>query len=326
MKPNHRDKMEATGTAVRAGHGRRMRLWAVALAIGVAMTPAMAQQTAQPGVTQRVDRLEREMRAVQRKVFPGSNGQQYFEPEIAPTEAPAVGVPATSPLNDLTSRVSALEAELSRLTGQIEQNSFKIRQLEEAATRQKSDLDARLRALEGGEPAGSASAAPPTITPPPPTPRPSSAASSPAAPPANDPAPAASSGDPAEDAYLAGYRLWEAHQYDRAATALRAVVERYPNHRRASYAQNLLGRSLLDNGQPARAAEIFYANYQRMPRGERAPDSLYYLGQSLMAIRPAKPQDACKVYAELLDVYGTTINAALRGKVTEGQRSARCAN
>jgi len=303
-----------------------MRALALFLVIGAAMAPALAQQGAQPGVTQRVDRLEREMRAVQRKVFPGSGNQQYFEPEIAPAAPETTpGVPATSPIADLTSRVGALEAELARLTGQIEQNSFKLRQLEDAANRQRTEFDARLKALEGGDPA--AAAAQPPASPggpgvsPAAAPAPSRPPAEPAAPP---PAPAPSTGDAGEDAYMAGYRLWEAKRYDEAVTALRGVVQRYPNHRRASYAQNLMGRALLDSGQPARAAEAFYANYQRMPRGERAPDSLYYLGQSLMALRPPKPEDACKVYGELLDVYGSTLNAGLRGRVTDGQRQARC--
>ena len=45
--------------------------------------PALAQDTRQ--VERRVDKLESEMRAVQRKVFPGGD-KRYFEPEFQPTE------------------------------------------------------------------------------------------------------------------------------------------------------------------------------------------------------------------------------------------------
>ena len=86
---------------------------------------------------------------------------------------------------------------------------------------------------------------------------------------------------------MAGYRLWEAKRYSEAVTTLRGVVTKYPNHKRASFAQNLLGRAYLDDGKPAAAAEAFYANYQKMPRGERAPDSLYYLGQALVTAEEA---------------------------------------
>ena len=292
--------------------------------------PALAQSSPAPPVAQRVDRLEREMRAVQRKVFPGGS-QQYFEAEIAPPQAtgPAPGTPVGSPVADLTARVDTLERELSRLTGQAEQNAFKLRQIEEALNRFKGDAEFRLNALEGGAAPGSSGggaigASPPT--------RPATSTRPPAASdgPARDNAPAAPppvaavtpSGDAGEDAYMAGYRLWEAKRYAEAATALRAVVTKYPNHKRASYAQNLLGRAYLDDGKPAAAAEAFYANYQKMPRGERAPDSLYYLGQALVQLK--KPADACKVYDELLDVYGEKIAGSLKERVAKGRTDAKC--
>src|SRR3546814_5967447 len=46
-------------------------------------------------------------------------------------------------------------------------------------------------------------------------------------------------GDAAEDAYIYGYRLWEAKFYPEAEAQLKSVVEKYSSHRRASFAQNL---------------------------------------------------------------------------------------
>ncbi len=283
--------------------------------------PALAQEA---GVGQRVDRLEKEMRAVQRKVFPGGT-QQYLEPDIGrPAAAPAPGgVPAETPVADLTARVNSLEQELARITGQVEQNGYKVRQLEEQFARFKADADARLNTVEGSAPpaAGASGRTPPpfSATPVGPAPRAPEPAVEPAA-----PAPAAATGDPGEDAYLAAYRLWEQKNYADAEAALKAVVAKYPKHKRASYAQNLLGRAYLDDGKPGLAAEAFYANYQKMPRGDRAPDSLYYLGQSLMGLKPPKPADACKVYAELLDVYGEKIAQPLKDRVAKGRADAKC--
>ncbi|OHT19558.1 YbgF trimerization domain-containing protein [Edaphosphingomonas haloaromaticamans] len=301
--------------------------FAITAALLLATTAAPLAAAPQPAdVGQRVDKLEREMRAVQRKVFPGGN-QQYFEPEIAPQPAaPAAGgVPASNPLADLTTRVSSLEQELARLTGQIEQNSFKIRQIEEQMSRFKGDAEFRLNALEGNptaKPGGSAAA--PVLTPPAPG-RPAQPAPEVAPPP---PAAVASSrpasGDAGEDAYLAGYDLWAAKKYPEAESTLRAFIAKYPDHKRASFARNLLGRTLLDSGQPAKAAQTFLENYKKLPRGERAPDSLYYLGQSLMALKPPKPSEACEVYRELDDVYGTTIAAALKDRVTKARADAKC--
>jgi TolA-binding protein len=301
-----------------------MALFAGLLLAGTMTLPANAQQSA-PALGGRVDKLEKEMRAVQRKVFPGAN-PAFFDAEItapaAPTAAP--GTPATSPIADLGVRVDALEQELSRLTGQIEQNSFKIRQLEEAMTRFRGDAEFRLNTLEGKPttPAAGAAApapAPAFSPPPPPAPTPTPAAAAAPTPPA---AAAPSTGDPAEDAYMAGYRLWEAKKYPEAEAALKQVVAKYPKHKRASYAQNLLGRSYLDGGKPAMAAEAFYTNYQKMPRGERAPDSLYFLGQALVQLK--KPAEACKVYDELRDVYGATITEPLKSRVTKARTDVKC--
>lgn len=305
----------------------RFLMLTMVLLAGVAL-PAAAQQ-APSGIGPRVSKLEREMRAVQRKVFPGGS-QQYFEPEIAPAPAaPAAGVPASPPIADLTARVGSLEQELTRLTGQVEQNSFKLRQLEEQLTRFRSDAELRINALEGNGAAPAPTSAPPSgaplVAPPAPAAEPTAPSPGPSTPAARSSAPTrAPSGDPAEDGYLAGYDLWLAKKYGEAATTLRAVVTKYPNHRRASFAQNLLGRALLDDGQPAKAAEAFYASYQKMPRGERAPDSLYYLGQALMSLKPAKAADACKVYAELLDVYGEKIDQTLKNRVAKGRADANC--
>ena len=59
-----------------------------------------------------------------------------------------------------------------------------------------------------------------------------------------------------------------------------------------------------------------------MPEGERAPDSLLYLGQALTKLN--KPADACKVYDELNDVYGAKMASAMKGQVAAGRSAAKC--
>ncbi len=297
----------------------------------------------------RVSKLETEMRAVQRKVFPGGD-TRYFEPEITPpvAAAPEVGAPATSPVADLTARVGALESELQRLTGQVEQDGFKLKQLEDVVAKLKGDAEFRLNRLENGPEAPAVGAA---VVKPPMTSTAAAASSmgtttaptvagtvaKPVAKPVTKPVPAAAAtaaavpallvagatGDPAEDGYMAAYRLWNDKKYAEAEAMLKQVVAKYPAHKRASYAQNLLGRAYLDEGNPALAAEAFYTNYQKMPRGERAPDSLYYLAQALIQLK--RPKDACRVYDQLSDSYGPTMAVSLKDKVTKGRADAKCA-
>lgn len=129
-------------------------------------------------------------------------------------------------------------------------------------------------------------------------------------------------GDAPEDAYIYGYSLWEAKLYPEAQVKLKEMVEKFPTHRRASYAQNLLGRAYYDEGKPALASVAFYDNYRKMPRGERAAESLYWLGMALTRLK--KPIDACKVYAEFGDVFGATASADLKARVAAGKMDANC--
>lgn len=305
------------------------RSFLILLSSGIAVLaqPVMAQD-----VGPRVDRLEREMRAVQRKVFPGGAGQ-LIEPQITAPQVPttAPGVPATSAVADLTARVSSLESQLSSLTGQIEQNQYQLRQLQQSFEAYRKSTDAKLAAgAVTAAPIATDAAAPPPRdvaaagdtrdAPPPRIDAPATGGKDRAAQVAAVPKP--SSGDAGEDAYTYGYRLWQARLYPEAATALKKMVADYPQHRRASFAQNLLGRAYLDDGKPSLASIAFYDNYKKMPDGERAPDSLLYLGQSLVQLK--KPADACKVYDELGDVYGDKLTASMKADVAKARLAAKC--
>ena len=277
----------------------------------------------------RVDRIEREMRAVQRKVFPGGAGQT-IEPQItAEVDTVVPGSPSGSPLVDLTQRVGAIESQISTMTGEVEQGQFRLRQLEEAFNAYKNSAEARIKALEANT-----ATAPrePLVTEvdvaaPPPNPRPAEAAAGPKAGGTRAQQVAAiekpASGDPAEDGYTYGYRLWSAKFYPEARRELEAVATKYPKHRRASFSQNLLGRAYLDAGAPSLAAVAFYENYKKNPNGERAAESLYYLAQALVKLK--KPaSEVCKVYGELTQLYGDRLSAEMKAGVARGRAAQKC--
>ena len=320
-----------------------MRLALLSLLLCGGATMAVAQSGAD--LSGRVDRVEKELRAVQRKVFPGAN-PDYVEPQItAPAAAPSeTGTPATSAVGDLTARVNALETQVRDLTNQTEVNNHRLDQLEQTVTRAKTDTEDRLGRLEAGgvgatapgdqvAPFGPAGRKPPRSVD-----APAFAADrgdtmgdqvagaggamAATVAPASSAAVPVKTGDPAEDAYMAAYALWSQKRYADAEAALKDVVARYPSSKRASYAQNLLGRAYLDDGQLSAAADAFLTSYKRFPRGERAPDSLYYLGQALTRLK--KAGQACQVYDELRDVYGATINATLKSRVDQGRADAKC--
>jgi TolA-binding protein len=283
------------------------------------VTGAMAQTTSIEG---RVGRLEQEMGAVQRKVFPDGAGK-YLQPQVTAPDTPVTttGTPASSQVTDLTARVSAVEAQLRTLTGQVEQNGYKVHQLEQAFEQFKaqgttSAAPAALPALPDNQPA-------PTAAKPA---KPAASAPSTGATDARKSAVAAierpSSGNDAQDAYDYGFRLWSAKFYPEAQVQLKSTVDKYGDSGVASRAANLLGRAYLDDGKYALASVALYDNYQKRPKGDRASDSLTYLGEALIALK--KLPEACKVYQELNDVFGATLRTDLKAMADKGKVRAKC--
>ncbi|MDQ4420463.1 hypothetical protein OOT33_08475 [Sphingobium sp. DEHP117] len=289
-------------------------------------------------IDKRVDRLEKEVRAVQRKVFP--NGAPV-EPDItaaAPEAAPAA--PASTPVSDLIARVTALESQLATLTGQTEQNSYKLKVLEQKFEEMKAQLmpPAVDAAPTAAAPAAAAPALAAATQAPVRSPAPAAAPAKPATPPKVTPArPSVAdearkaavaaierpdTGDAANDSYTYGFRLWSAKFYPEAQVQLKTTVEKYGNTSVGSRAQNLLGRAYLDDGKPALASVAFYENYRTRPDGDRTAQSLAYLGEALIQLK--KPADACKVYDELTKSYGTSLASDLRTMMEKGRVRAKC--
>jgi len=303
---------------------------AILLLSGVAL-PALAAEPPMP-LEGRVGKLEKEMKAVQRKVFPGG-AQQYFEPEIQPSAPPPapVGAPADTPVADLSRRVDALEKALAGLTGQVEQNSYNLRKLEDQFARMKGDAEFRLNALEGK---GPPSAGGPAVPGAPFAAAPAGKASAPAVkapapgaalppPPVAAPAVSVPSGDPGKDAYMVGYDLWTQKKYPEAIAALKAMVAKYPKHKYASYARNLAGRAYLDNGQYNEAIRELFEN-TKDEAGERAPHSYVYMAQALMKRKPPLPDKACQAYEVLLAKYPDKVTGGLADLVAKGKADAKC--
>ncbi|MGY6550375.1 MAG: tetratricopeptide repeat protein [Erythrobacter sp.] len=308
------------------------------LAAAVVVTtpvPAMAQDSASET---RIRKLEAEVRALQRKVFPGGD-TRFFEPEIQPgseSAAPqASAAPAVSAITDVLARLDALENQMQRLTA-----------LSEEQANSMSQLERRLSALEGATSSDS-------YTGPPPIDRSASAASTaggqagssattgnlaamagsaPAA--ASTAAPNAArlaavqaiakpqTGDAGDDEYSYGFRLWDAGFFPEARQQLLKFVEDYPNHSRISFGRNLLGRAFLDDKMPEDASRWFLRNYNADKNGARAPDSLFYLARAMIAMNDTRR--ACIALAEFGDTYPAVATGRLASEYEATRRAIRC--
>lgn len=308
--------------------GKSRPMVALVLALAVTAGPAIAQDSADT----RLRRLEAEVRDLKRQT--GAAGTVAPQATPGATRTPTAGAPATTPVSDLLSRMEAIEAQLARLTAQNEESGNKLRQLEERIAANDAAKDAAVVAAASSTPNEPAAAPAPT----PPTPRPpaSTPARPPATPAATPPAAAPSSqrvaavraivkpqtNDAGEDEYSYGFRLWEAKFYPEAQQQLKLFLDKYPRHSRVSFARNLMGRALLDEGKPRDAASWFLQNYQANKRGDRAPDSLLYLAESMSRLKDTSR--ACIALAEFTDTYPQEAAGRLKSQYDATRGSVKC--
>ena len=319
---------------------------------------AAVQNAANANAEARLRKVEAEVRALQTKVFPGGDGK-FFPAQVQPGQPAnnSIGAPATTPITDMLGRVDALEAQLARLTAQSEENANKLAKLEERlnalapvaaaasvtpAAIEASTTSENLAAMTGGasasKPAGITTVATTLATRPAAAlaAKPAAAAKAGAAKPAAAKPAAASAqrvaavraivkpatNDAADDEYSYGYRLWEAKFYPEAQQQLKMYLDKNPRHSRVSYARNLLGRAFLDDGKPDEAARWFLANYQASKTGDRAPDSLLFLAETMRLRKDTNR--ACVALAQFVDDYPRESAGRLKAQYDTIRAGVKC--
>ena len=313
---------------------RGLGLSGAGFALLAAAVPAQAQDDR---AEERIERLESEVRALQRKVFPGGDGR-YFEPQITgqPNQPATVTTPSTTAVTDILARLDAMETQVQRLTAQSEESANAIRNLSErldayeSGAKSNGAIDSNLSSMTGTPPTRpninlTQTPAPSSTG----TPAPKLAA---AAPPATGPSAARlaavqaiakpQTDDAADDEYSYGYRLWEAGFFPEAQQQLTMFAEKYPSHWRATYGRNLLGRAYLDDGKGREAAPWFLKNYQTDKNGERAGDSLLYLAETMIALKDTGR--ACIALAEFGETYPALATGRLQGQYEANRAKVKC--
>ncbi|MGI8944376.1 MAG: tetratricopeptide repeat protein [Qipengyuania sp.] len=307
---------------------RALILSTTGLALAVVAPPALAQDGSDET---RIRKLEAEVRALQRRVFPGGDGR-YFEPQITgqpQQQATATPQTSTTAVTDILARLDALESQIQQLTAQNEENTYALRQ-----------LTARVDAMTAAGPAtdsqtaqpGGTRSAPPTssndaetrsaATNVPAGTRPAVSAPSPERLAAVQAIAKPQTDDAGDDEYSYGYRLWKAGFYPEAQQQLTLFVEQHPDHWRTTYARNLLGRAYLDDGKPTEAAPWFLRNYQGDKTAARAGDSLLYLAEAMAA--QSDTRRACIALAEFAETYPALATGRLRTEYESQRAKAKC--
>lgn len=290
---------------------------------------AVAFATADPAVAQaqttkemrdlerKIDRLERQLRAVQRKVFPDGQLAQELAEEPG---SDSVGS-ARALLADMEVRIARIEAQMRRLTGQVEELQHGQEQMARQFENFQGDVELRFSDLTGGEGAagpgrvsspGAEAARSQLITTE--SPGEAEAVLEGRAP---EVATALPAGTPEQQYEYARGRLTRS-DFGGAEAAFKAFVERYPKHQLAGNAQYWLGETYYVQKDYARAAAAFLAGYQNYGKGPKAVDSLVKLGMSLRGL--GKNREACDIYYEVETSYPNARPAILRTVASEKRR------
>lgn len=275
------------------------------VALVLAALPLAAPAQTLPDLGRRVGKLEGDMRAVKRRVLPDDEAA-LIEPETTPGAAITPAGP--TPVQVLADRVDALERQQRALTATIEEQGFKLRQTSDDLVRLRTDAEARLARIE----AAAAPPAPLAEAAPPPTRTPLSPLPPATAPPRATP----------EAQFQAAYALVQAKDWSNAEQALTSFIARYPKQPRASHARYWLGRSYYSQGQFDRAARTHFDNYQADVRGERAQESLFWVGRSLLRLKRAP--EACKVYELAAKNYADEMKPELKPQFAAARLEANC--
>ncbi|HSD84721.1 MAG TPA: YbgF trimerization domain-containing protein, partial [Anaerolineae bacterium] len=186
-----------------------------------------------------VAELKQQVVGLQGKLDDANAARQALEKRLADLDA-ATKAQAV----DMLGQIDRLNAEISNLRGQLEVNNHDIGLSQQRQRDLYTDLDARLRKLEGGAVAAAQTAdaaastnatAAPTTAVPATTPAPTTAA------PATTPAPTAVDAAAELKTYEAAHDLFKAGKYKESADAFEKFLVTYPNSKYAPSAQYWVG-------------------------------------------------------------------------------------
>jgi len=308
----------------------------------------VAAQEMQP-VIDRMDRLERDIRALNIQLSGQTGGNALKTVPGAPAPAPVSQ--ANPAMARLGVRLTDLENDLRKMTGTIENLGFRVNQISERLDKLVSDIDFRLTALEtaqGGKAvAGQTSAAP---APGPVQTVDSSALASqpgtlgtvsekavaaiqsgaknpalntgqPINPPAAQEKPGVLPAGTPREQYNYASGLLRQTKYKEAEIALKEFIALHRDSPLAGNARYWLGETYYVRNAYDEAAKIFFEGYQAAPKGAKALDMLLKLGMSLAGLGDKK--NACITFNKVLkDFPGAT--GTVRKKIEREQKRNGC--
>lgn len=279
-----------------------MRVLGAAALVAAASSSAFAQG-GRLSLAERVERLEQ-----QEQKAPSSSG------------------------TDLVNQLTELRSEIQSLRGLVEQQTFKIDELEKRNRDQYVDLDARIARMQGGAPAGApmmdAEAIPPVAAPAPDgtfTDVPPSDTGTVMEPPevqepidglestgtTIEPGIISSTADPMAEraAYESAFDSLKEGRYAEAARRFQSFLDAYPEGEYSPNAQYWLGESYYVTQNYQIALEAFQRLLTKFPNSNKAPDALLKVGYCYYELRDWERAES--VLQQVVQQYPDTTVARL---------------
>ena len=244
--------------------------------IGICLVfPAAAQgivDSQTRALIDRMDRLERDLTLVQRKIYKSSDDA------VSNETATSASFPQGS-VEHLYAKITELEQVVAHLTAQVEEANASVSALDERVSKLSQDVDFRLTALENA-------------------PKPVAAKQTKTEPaPVQDVVVTQVNPADAQKEYDAAYALLKKAQYAEAETALKTFLTNYPEDKLAGNAQYWLGETYYVRGQFDQAAVTFAQGVQKYKTSTKGADSLLKLGMSMARLN--KTKEACTAFKSL---------------------------
>ncbi len=273
---------------------RRKNIFSPAIILIVVMAVMLPISSYAQSTQKRLENIEKQLKAVQRKVF--KSGSKLFKEE--PLAEPEAG--GSVRLADIDARLSQLESQLRQLTGRIEEGNYQTNKIKQQLEVMARDYEFRLNELEKSGSAGS-NIIKPEVTPDTTV---------------EDILPAGSQ----EQQYSYAQKLVTKGQYAKAEGALAEFLKRYPEADLAGNAQYWLGQTYYVRKMYTKATRAFLEGYNNYPQSPKSPAFLLKIGMSLNAMGEKK--DACDAYRELASRFPDSMES--KNKRPPEEKRASC--
>lgn len=284
----------------------RQLVLAVCLLLG-GMHAAQAAFFSDDEARKKIAELQQQLTQIQGKLDDEAKQRQALEGRVVPMENQL----KSQGMIELLNQVERINGEVAKLKGQLEVMAHDLEVTQKRQRDLYTDLDGRLRKLEGATPPAAATA---------PTPQQavSPATADVATPPsANVPAASPTTAPATDQAaelkeYEAAHALFKAGKYGPSAEAFEKFLTAYPESKFAPNAQYWIGYAYFSQKNYKASIAAQQKLLQRSPDHQKAPDAMYNIANS--QIQLGDIDNARKTLKELIAKYPLSEAAPLAKK------------